>query len=64
MKEKRKEENLLMLMKETKGRSKYHRNNKPCNCQSVNYKIMHKLEEHQQKLESITLKYEQADKHA
>lgn len=55
MKEKKKETNLLALIKENKHKYKFTRNNYKC---GINHKIIHKLEKHQQKIESITLKYD------
>jgi hypothetical protein len=45
---------LLALIKD-KTRYKFTRNYK---CNGINHKIIHKLEKHQQKIESITLKYD------
>jgi hypothetical protein len=55
MKEKKKETNLLALIKENKYKYKFSRSNYKC---GINHKIIHKLEKHQQKIESITLKYD------
>jgi hypothetical protein len=58
MKEKKKESNLLALMKDNKAMHKFTRNYK---CNGINHKIIHKIEKHQQKIESITLKYDLKD---
>jgi hypothetical protein len=56
MKEKKKESNLLALIKENKSKYKFSRNSYKSN--GINHKIIHKLEKHQQKIESISLKYD------